>query len=93
MLLGSFFDWLDIFYSGGLGANRNVSGKLGMKLAILLYYSVWHFLLFECWIFFNSIRVSNSLDPDQARHFDSEGYQQMTKVAISWQRVKCRTTS
>ena len=29
-----FFDWPDIFYSGGLGANRNVSGKLGMKLAI-----------------------------------------------------------
>ena len=28
------------------------------------------FLLFECWIFFNTmIRVSNSLDPDQARHF------------------------
>ena len=24
---------------------------------------------FECWIFFNNIRVSNSLDPDQARHF------------------------
>ena len=29
-----FFDWLDIFYSGGLGAYRNVSGNLGMKLAI-----------------------------------------------------------
>ena len=23
-----------VFYSGGLGANRNVLGKLGMKLAI-----------------------------------------------------------
>ena len=28
-LIGQIF-----FYSGGLGANRNVSGKLGMKLAI-----------------------------------------------------------
>ena len=29
------FDWPDIFfYSGGLGANRKVLGKLGMKLAI-----------------------------------------------------------
>ena len=27
-----------------------------------------HLLLFEYWIFFNTIRVSNSLDPDQARH-------------------------
>ena len=26
--------WPDIFYPGGLGANRNVLGKLGMKLAI-----------------------------------------------------------
>ena len=25
------------FYSGGLGANGNVSGKLGMKLAITLW--------------------------------------------------------
>ena len=23
--------WPDVFYSGGLGANRNVLGKLGMK--------------------------------------------------------------
>ena len=30
-LIGQIF-----FYSGGLGANRNVSGKLGMKLAIAL---------------------------------------------------------
>ena len=28
-----------------------------------------HILLFGCWIFFNTIRVSNSLDPDQARHY------------------------
>ena len=28
------FDWPDCFYLGGLGANRNVSGKLSMKLAI-----------------------------------------------------------
>ena len=34
-LLESFFDWPDIFYSGGLGANRNMSGILGMKLAII----------------------------------------------------------
>ena len=30
-LIGQIF-----FYSGELGANRNVSGKLGMKLAIAL---------------------------------------------------------
>ena len=33
-VVGMFFDWPDCFYSGGLGANRNVLGKLGMKLAI-----------------------------------------------------------
>ena len=32
-VVGKFFDWPDIF-PGGLGANRHVSGKLGMKLAI-----------------------------------------------------------
>ena len=33
-VVGMFYDWPDCFYSGGLGANRNVSCKLGMKLAI-----------------------------------------------------------
>ena len=33
-LIGQIF-----FYSGGLGANRNVSGKLDMKLAIGVKYS------------------------------------------------------
>ena len=28
-----------------------------------------HILLFGCWIYFNTIQVSNCLDPDQARHF------------------------
>ena len=27
------------------------------------------YLLFVCWIFFNTIPVSNNLDTDQARHF------------------------
>ena len=31
---GMFFDWLDCFYSGGLGANQNILGKLYMKLAM-----------------------------------------------------------
>ena len=35
-LLGSFLIGQIFFYSGGLGANRNVSGKLGMKLAICI---------------------------------------------------------
>ena len=30
-----------VFNSGGLGANRNVSGKLGMKLAIDYCSSTW----------------------------------------------------
>ena len=38
-------------------------------LLLLFLHSllVCHILLFESWIFFNTIRVSNSLDPDQAR--------------------------
>ena len=32
-----------------------------------------HILLSGCWIFFNTIRVSNSLDQDQARHFVEPG--------------------
>ena len=38
---------------------------------LLFFYSllVCHILLFECWIFFNTIRVSNSLDPVQAGRF------------------------
>ena len=34
-MLGCFLIGQIYFYSGGLGANRNVSGKLGMKSAIL----------------------------------------------------------
>ena len=34
-LLGSFLIGHIFFYSGELGANRNVLGKLGMKLAIV----------------------------------------------------------
>ena len=34
-----------------------------------LLHLVCHILLFECWIIFNTVRVSNSLDPDQARSF------------------------
>ena len=40
-----------------------------LLLFFLLSVSVCHILLFVCSIFFNTIRVSNSLDPDQARHF------------------------
>ena len=44
---------------------------------------------------YNAIRVSNSLDPDEARHLSgliwvqtvSKGYQQTTKVAPSGQRI------
>ena len=35
-VVGMFYEWPDCFYLGGIGANRNVSGKLGMKLAITL---------------------------------------------------------
>ena len=40
-------------------------------LILLLLHTLLmcHILLFGCWIFFNTIRVSNSLDPDQARYF------------------------
>ena len=42
-----------------------------MDFLILLLFlhilSLCHILLFGCWIFFNTIRVSNSLDPDQTR--------------------------
>ena len=34
-MLGSFIEWPAMFLSAELGANRNMSGKLGMKLAIL----------------------------------------------------------
>ena len=37
---GMFFDWPDYYYSGGLRNNPNVSGKLGMKLAIGHDYQV-----------------------------------------------------
>ena len=43
------------------------------KLLLLFLHSLihvlCHVLLFGCWIFFNAIRVSNNLDPDQARQF------------------------
>ena len=53
-------------------------------------------LTFSNKIFQNTIGVSNSLDPDQARHFVgpdlgptvNKGYQQMTKVATSKERGK-----
>ena len=35
-VVGMFFDWPDCFYSVGLGANRNVSGTLALKLAITM---------------------------------------------------------
>ena len=31
------FDWQDFFYSGELGANGNMSGKLSMKLATCFF--------------------------------------------------------
>ena len=33
-VVGKFFEWPEFFLLGGLGANGNMSGKLGMKLAI-----------------------------------------------------------
>ena len=47
---------------------------LGFQILLLLFLNTFillcHISLFECWIFFKTIRASNSLDPDQARHFD-----------------------
>ena len=45
---------------------------LDFRILLLLFLHtllLCHILLFGCWIFFNTIRESNSLDPDQARHF------------------------
>ena len=48
--------------------------------------------------FRNTIRVSNRLDPDQAQRFvrpdlgpNCKGYRQMSKVAISKERVKAQS--
>ena len=44
---------------------------LDFQILLLLFLHsllVCHILLFKCWIFFNTIRVSNSLDPGKARH-------------------------
>ena len=38
MFLGRFFDWPDIFLIVRARTNRNMSGKLGMKLAIPVSY-------------------------------------------------------
>ena len=40
-------------------------------LLLLFFHTLLlcHILPFGCWIFFKTIRMSNSLDPDQARHF------------------------
>ena len=51
-----------------------------------------HILLFECWIIFlNSIRVSNNLDPDQARRFNLSGLisVQTDYKVISRQQIPC----
>ena len=64
----------------------------------MLFCCLWIFFLkltFSKTSFRNTIRVSNSWDPDQARHFVSliwvhtvcKGYQQTTKVATSRERV------
>ena len=75
-----------------------------LDFPIFLYYSfaLYYFAIFYSLDagFFTTIRVSNSLDPDEARHFSSliwvqtvfKGYQQTTKVASSSQRVKYKTT-
>ena len=35
-VIGLFIDWPDIFNSGGLRAKPNMTGKVGMKLAIVV---------------------------------------------------------
>ena len=40
-----------------------------LLLLLLRTLLLSHILLYRCWTFFNTIRVSNSLDPDQAQHF------------------------
>ena len=52
-----------------------------------LFFFFFFKLIFSKKSFRNTIRVSNSLDPDQARRFVQtvcKGYQQMTKVAASY---------
>ena len=72
---------------------------LDFQIELLLFIIVPYFTL---WMldFFNTIRVSNNLDPDQAQHFVEpdfgpsvcKGYQQTTKVTSSGQRVKYKAT-
>ena len=45
---------------------------LDFRILLLLFLHtllLCHILLFACWNFFNTIQVSKSFDPDQARHF------------------------
>ena len=71
-------EWLQIYKSLAKGSQMTYFRKsvflsaFGFSnIAFIIPHSllVCHILLFECRIFFNTIRVSYSLDPDQARHF------------------------
>ena len=77
---------------------------LGFQILLLLFLHsliVCHILLFECWIFSIPSRCQTvwiQIRPDVFSgliwiHSVCKGYQQMTKVATSWQGVKHRTTS
>ena len=63
--------------------------------AILSFMDFFFLINFFKKIFWNTIRVSNSLDPDQAKTLGliwvqtiCNGYQQKTKVTTSGERIK-----
>ena len=67
-IVGMFYNWPDCFYSWGLRANWNVSGKLSMKLAIVIPLPtgsgqkftfafltlVMYIVLLTCWVTFKT---------------------------------------
>ena len=48
---------------------RSAFGFSNIAFLFLHTLLLCHILLFGCWIFFNTIQMSKSLDPDQAQHF------------------------
>ena len=68
LLIGKFFVQIGKKYGYlplGQGPYNSPWDTLKKSLRSLQY---WH-LIFGCWIFFNTIWVSKSLEPDQAQHF------------------------
>ena len=73
--------------------------QIHVLLLLFLYTLLMrHILLFGCTIFFNTIRVSNSLDPDQARLFLGliwvqtvcKGYQQTTELSLVGKKLNTK---